>query len=334
MGSSGCMALQQSKFVWLVAEIRQHNFNTLNIKTTCKNSQGWPEFLNMRPRNTNDGFRRLKGRLLRKPGEPKRRDRPKWDGMVVLGCHGSIKEGEGKCGGKVRVLRRIEGSVKELAIASTGGTNRQNAHLLKSRHSAMQIGVRYENEDKNEWMEGESSGMKHGLGSCDSNDKWNSCRLRRGPGAEGGEVVQEHWMGLRDKEDTKVAGSGDIRDVNGRPKSGAPGADWQGRARAVTAGGGAVVEGGAQVGPRWRIYKWGEVARDSVGRPVEAGGGRNPDVKLFDEFKLERKQATYRRTNPSSQHCKDSGYMNTPPGEIARIYRQHSTVRSAHLFPV
>jgi hypothetical protein len=30
---------------------------------------------------------------------------------------------------------------------------------------------------------------------------------------------------------------------------------------------------------RWRIYKWGEVARDSVGRLVEAGEGRDPDVK-------------------------------------------------------
>ncbi|KAJ7709177.1 hypothetical protein B0H14DRAFT_2646452 [Mycena olivaceomarginata] len=118
--------------------------------------------------------------------------------------------------------------------------------------SAMQIGVRYENEDKNEWMEGESSGMKHELGSCDSNDKWDSCRLRQGPGEEG--TVQR------------------------RGRSGLA----KGRARAVTAGGGAVVEGGAQVGPRWawmmadfyrwRIYKWGEVARDLVGRLVEAEG--------------------------------------------------------------
>jgi hypothetical protein len=50
---------------------------------------------------------RVKGRPLRMPRESKRRNRPKWDGMVVIGCHGSLEEGEDRpwvliCSGRGR----------------------------------------------------------------------------------------------------------------------------------------------------------------------------------------------------------------------------------------
>jgi hypothetical protein len=56
----------------------------------------------------------VEGRLLRMPREPKQRDRLKWDGIVVLDCHGSLGGGRG-------LMEGIVCGVKESICSKTLG---------------------------------------------------------------------------------------------------------------------------------------------------------------------------------------------------------------------
>jgi hypothetical protein len=51
--------------------------------------------------------------------EPKRRDHPKWDGMVVLGCHGTL--GRGRDNGRDRSAEEMmQETIDEFERSGTG----------------------------------------------------------------------------------------------------------------------------------------------------------------------------------------------------------------------